>query len=436
MTTLRAGAAQIEVNPPAVGTVLAMRAERSTGIAESLFARALVLDDGTARVVLVTNDYCGFDIPFHARLAKAISAATDIPVSHIMINSSHNHSAPLIGSWAPPNDGPQPWHDELIEKFARVARQAADDLRPARLRFRREATQIGMNRRLMHEGQMVMAPNPHGNHLPWIDVLSVAEPDGKRIAVLFSHAAHPVVVQSASTLIGGDYPGYTIKRLEAMARAGGSRSMFMFAQGAGGDINAFPLAGGIQAADTVARDLSYAVARAIKTPGGVLDGVPLRVGTREVALPLQEPPPRAVIEARIAATRDERRQVWLRGLLAMQDKGQDQRTMAFPMTAFALGDDFCLLGLPHETFSYYTLFAERVSPFESNMVLGYTNGVNGYVATRRDYLLSAAGGYEASRLGSAMNYTTRLAPKPESQALIEAGIRDLYAQVLSKKKEE
>jgi len=427
--TIQAGAAEIDVTPPAEGTALAMRPARSTGVEEPIFARALVLSDGSTRVAVVTCDYCGFDIPFNERLRKAIHEATEIPTTHIMINTSHNHSAPMIGAWAPPNnEGTQPWYDELVKKFATVAKQAAAQVKPCRLRFQREAAQIGINRRLMHQGRIVMAPNPHGSNLPWTDVLCAEVPGVERIGVLFSYAAHPVIVQRASNKIGGDYPGYAVKRMQAMARAGGSGGVFMFAQGAGGDINGFPLAGGIRAADTAARDLSYAVERAMKSPGHIIQSPRLRVASTELELPLQEPPSAEQIKKRIAETRDEARRKWLQGLLALADE-QQPATLRFPISAFALGNEFCILALPHETFSYYTLFAESVSPFEHNMVLGYTNGMNGYIATRRDYLLAASGGYEAAPLGSALNYTTRLAPRPESQQIIEAGIRKILEEV-------
>ncbi|MEK6247939.1 MAG: neutral/alkaline non-lysosomal ceramidase N-terminal domain-containing protein [Planctomycetales bacterium] len=427
---LRAGAAEIDVTPPAKGTLLAMRPVRSTGVAEPLFARALVLDDGHQKVAIVTNDYCGFDIPFNQRLLTAIHEATGIPTSHIMINSSHNHSAPLIGSWAPPNsDGPLPWHQQLIDKFAQVVKSASDSLEPARLRFQREPTQLGMNRRLPHAGDIVMAPNPYGNNLPWTDVLSVEQLEGKgRIAALFSYAAHPVLVQRASTLIGGDYPGYTVGRLQKMAQRGGSGGVFMFAQGASGDINAFPLAGGIDAAKTASRDLAYAVQRAIQLPGHAIPSQRLAVAALELQLPLQDPPPVKEIKKQISATTDAARLRWLQGLLKIS-KSEKRPTLSYPISAVAFGDELCILALPHETFSHYTLFAESVSPFPHNLVMAYTNGVNGYVATRRDYLLGAAGGYEASRFGSAMNYTTRLAPAPESQQIIEEGIEQLYKEL-------
>ena len=67
-----------------------------------------------------------------------------------------------------------------------------------RLTYGREPTQIGFNRRTLHDDRVVMAPNPQGAVVPWVDVLSAESLDGGRIAGLFSYAAHPVIVQTSS----------------------------------------------------------------------------------------------------------------------------------------------------------------------------------------------------------------------------------------------
>ena len=58
-----------------------------------------------------------------------------------------------------------------------------------------------------------MAPNPEGSVVPWVDVLGAYDEKGQIIAVLFSHAAHPVIVHWSSEEIGADYPGYAVEHL-------------------------------------------------------------------------------------------------------------------------------------------------------------------------------------------------------------------------------
>ena len=55
--------------------------------------------------------------------------------------------------------------------------------------------------------------------MPWTDVLGVYSKDCERIGVLFSHAAHPVIVRFPKwpdpepVYIGPDYPGYAVDYL-------------------------------------------------------------------------------------------------------------------------------------------------------------------------------------------------------------------------------
>ena len=56
-----------------------------------------------------------------------------------------------------------------------------------------------------------MAPNFSGAVAPWADVPGVYGGDGRQIAVLFLHAAHPVIIHELSSKIGLDFQGYMLK---------------------------------------------------------------------------------------------------------------------------------------------------------------------------------------------------------------------------------
>ena len=73
-----------------------------------------------------------------------------------------------------------------------------------------------------------------------------------------------------------------------------------------------------------------------------------------------------------------------------------RESIPLPMRAFAVGDELSILSLPGEMFAEYQLFADETSPFRHTLVFGYTNGNSGYIATKKDYDLGFAGGYEAS----------------------------------------
>ena len=132
-----------------------------------------------------------------------------------------------------------------------------------------------------------MAPNPKGAVLPWVDVLSIDSKYGKPIAVLFRHAAHPVIVHKASTLISADYPGFAV---ETLKRSRGKEAVYLFAQGCSGNINGFPLKGGIDAAAATGRDLGQAVGRALDRIDYEHPSGKLRCHSSDLELLLQPPP--------------------------------------------------------------------------------------------------------------------------------------------------
>ncbi len=272
------------------------------------------------------------------------------------------------------------------------------------------------------DGSVTMAPNPHGPQMPWVDVLTIDRVVGDRIGALFSYAAHPVVVHGASTKISADFPGFAMKYLYDMATA---KRVFLFAQGCSGNINGFPLRGGIGAADACGRDLAHAVARAIKGGGGELKSQRLNAAALNIDLPMQNPPPVAKCREMAAKSPDDER---LQELLAIAEKGEPQ-VMPFPMRAFAIGDELCILSMPHEMFSQYQLYAEKISPFPNNIVLAYTNGCECYVGMKEHYQQGPGSGYETSPMGASLLYHRRVGLVPEAEDIIKAGIKEILQKV-------
>lgn len=427
-STLLAGAAEAVVTPDAVGTFLIGPLKPSTGIHDDLFARVLVLADGDKRVALLTIDYLGFDFAYNDVLVASVSQASGIPAEHIMINCAHNHNAPLTipwHNWDKKKD--KPFHEMLPRKLAEITKQACNSLQPARVYYQRKPVQVGFNRRMPKDGDVVMAPNPQGAIVPWVDVLRIEDAHSNRIAVLLSHAAHPVIVHEASTLITADYPGFAVA---ALRKARGKDGVFMFAQGCGGNINGHPLQGGIDAATAAGGKLADAVEQALDAEGPPIDGNRLRVISRNLALPLASPPPVAECEKMLANATDDYQKAEFAELIEIARSGQPQ-TMELRIRAFALGNQLCMLGLSHEMFAEYQQFVDEVSPFACNMVFAYTDGVESYVATEKDYLLGDKAGYEAAPLKAALAYQHRLPLAPEAERLIKAGIVEALQAVKS-----
>ncbi|MBM4044515.1 MAG: hypothetical protein FJ279_05320, partial [Planctomycetes bacterium] len=424
MRALLAGASETAVTPP-IGAPLVGPTASSTGVHDELFARALVLSDGRQRAAIVCLDLVGLDFTLVDEIRDQVRQRAGITTT--LLNCTHTHSAPFTVPWSVlgwrwlAGDG-LPWRAELVTKVTETVCKAAESLSEAVLRVGRATAQVGVNRRLPTPQGVTMKPNAQGAVVPWVDVLRVDAADETPKAILFSHAAHPVIVHGASTLISADYPGYAAARVKQ--RLGGE-TMALFAQGCGANINGEPLRGGFEAAERAGVMLADAAVKA------AVESQPLktaRLAAKSVtlALPFRDGPSpdeaeRALREAedRLAQAKSkvaDERQLWysLDTVLCLQDlsrrAGRGERpSLRFEVNALTVGNEWCLLTMPHEVFAEYQLWADQVSPIPRTMTLAYTNGCESYIPTDEAF---QSGGYEAASFPSvaaALRYRNRIA---------------------------
>ena len=189
---------------------------------EDLYARALVLADysefreqgnDVRHLVIISLDQ--FGCAYYEVVLRAISKATGIPPNHIFLNYSHSHNAlGPVGEWTEEKQASTaeidipyeewlgddfgrlgPWDTWLVGHIIEAAKRAFLALQPATLHVGRAPARIGYNRReLGNDGRIRQGVNLEGAVVPWVDVLGVYGEDGGRIAAMFSHAAHPVIV--------------------------------------------------------------------------------------------------------------------------------------------------------------------------------------------------------------------------------------------------
>ncbi|MDE0299448.1 MAG: hypothetical protein OXN17_12515 [Candidatus Poribacteria bacterium] len=425
---------------------------------DDLYVRVLVLADGMRQLAIVTTDFLIFHRPYMDVLLDAIDKATGIPKENILINPSQTHN----GCWPDPHfhEPGDAWENRIdmsaiddtdvsyetwladcdleLGPYSRwlagsivdVANRAVQNLRPVELRAAREPAQIGYNRRVMRDGQIVMEPNFNGAVVPWVDVLGVYGRDGRRVSVLFLHAAHPVIIHESSSKIGPDFPGYTIKHLRNLLDKGNEpEGIYMFAQGCCGDINGYPLRGGFNACDVAGLSLANAVSCAL-AESQVVAPAALKCRSMELSLPLQDPPPADECRTLLSQQTDDEGRGRYSHLLKAAESGEPQ-FKPFSMRALAVGDDLCFFSFSGEMFAEYQLFTDKVSPFKHTLVFNHTNGYDGYVATKADYDLGPAGGYEALRHPSSVK--PWLPPHPSCEKIIKEGVTRLLSELKSSK---
>src|SRR5688500_12141544 len=89
----RAGADRTDVTPElGVLIVGSFSPTPATHVHDPLYARTLVLDDGTTRVAFVVVDNVGLPQVVCDEAKRLIAEHTKLPRSHVLISSTHTHS--------------------------------------------------------------------------------------------------------------------------------------------------------------------------------------------------------------------------------------------------------------------------------------------------------------------------------------------------------
>lgn len=422
---LRAGAAHADITPEP--EVLNWITGKPYGeIADRLNVHVLVLDDGTTRAAVVRWDLVDVSESARDEVRRALQAACGIPGENILVNASHNHSAP----WAPvygeshrgkerdtwwavrympaQNEFPpfKRWMDRLISATTAAGRSATAALRPVRLAITRVAASDYLhNRRPRAPRWGITDPKPGAVITPaspkWepevlqggatfgpldrtLTLVSLREPSGAAVASLFHLACHAVSIYPSDTRISSDWPGPAAR---AIGESVGGEVLFL--QGCTGDIN--PWRRGAAAVAEMAVGLRRKVELALPYSVG-LKPEPIRVGRTSLSLPLMP-----AAQKRVGA-----------------------ETVVAEIQVIVCGP-LALVALPGEPMTELNLFIRERSPFPQTLVLGYSNG-NGvhYVGMPGE---KARGGYETTDAGAGTDECGRL--------IVDAAVKvleDLYRQ--------
>jgi neutral ceramidase len=417
-TSFSAGAAEAIITP----------SKDPAAIHDDLYVRVLVLSDGHSRYALVTADLLVMWPAHVMEIKRGIEERTSIPVANITVNVSHTHNVPgpPPGEW---EDG-LTYHEWMTQTFIETAVQADAARVPAVLKVDRIPVQAGFNRRLPVRGgvDVWMYPNPNGPVIRYSDILcAYGAEDDKRIAVLFTYAAHPVIVHESSSKITADLPGATVRRLTAIVTGDGASPMegvIMFGQGNGGNVNAYPLRGGFQACDVAGDKFATTIAMLIDAqelaPGRI------RTASRTLQLPYATPPSVEEVEAMMERNPDDHR---YNRLLTFAQEGPAEQFREYTIQATQLSDELVILAMPGETFCDYSLFAVDASPYEHTIVLGFSNGGDGYVGSRAAYELGLAGGYETALTGNSLGRNPPLPLDASVEEIIHEGIVELLTDL-------
>ncbi|MHB1008635.1 MAG: neutral/alkaline non-lysosomal ceramidase N-terminal domain-containing protein [Propionibacteriaceae bacterium] len=189
----------------------AAREGASTGVHDPLTVRALVLDD----TALVSADVCAL----HERTAAEIRHLTADLVQDVVVLATHTHSGPCLafGRLGPHAASV---HDELVRVAVSAVEGACRSQVECALDYA-SATGSGVAKNRRHPDRPIDPP---------IEALRFRR-GAYAVATLVTYPCHPVVLDGANREISGDYPSYV---RDAIERDGG---VSLWATGCAGDVN-------------------------------------------------------------------------------------------------------------------------------------------------------------------------------------------------------
>jgi len=238
--TVSVGVGKIDITPrredgsflPTTMRGFGARKGNSEGILDGgIWARVLVIDDGTQKIAIVSCDMI-YPPPedYLDQIRALVMPKTGI--QHVIFAASHTHSGP--GETSIPR---------VVPLIGEGIIQACKNMRPARLGCgSRMVYGIGNNRRFLHrneEGEVYVrnyfnpALNVDAPMDPECGVVRIEDCERNVLAVLVNFTCHSSMLPVENHLISGDFTGMAMNDVE---KALGSSAIALFLQGAEGDI--------------------------------------------------------------------------------------------------------------------------------------------------------------------------------------------------------
>jgi hypothetical protein len=285
-SVLRVGFAEVDITPELKKNRPVYMAgfshnRKATSIHDPLKARAVVLQDGTSKIALVSVDVIGL---FHATALRIRAALPGF--TYVLVSSTHNHEGPdTLGLWGPTwfaSGVDADYRKRVEDGIVSAVRDADKNARPVTARIG-----FATAPELLHDNR-----EPYVKHDELV-ALQFQDADGKNAGVVVQWNCHPETLDSENTAISADFVGYTVQELHEKYRCpvvyltgtvgGLMTSLKVPIQ----DEQGKPLADGTFAKTERYGRLVGKLATKALAKAKPLRLTPLRVRSREVYLPLE-----------------------------------------------------------------------------------------------------------------------------------------------------
>ncbi len=367
-------------------------------IHDDIYVQALYLTHEGQDVLIMGFDLLFFSRDEADRYKGAIGRKIDLAPSQILLNTSHTHTGPKVGTWLyePPSD---PFYLQGLEyAIIDAACQARDAAVEVTIWAGVTRSALPMSRRVKLENGKVdraLRPNPDGPVCDALPICLLKDSDGTPVCLLFSVSCHPSTISGFE--ISAEYPGVAIERLDTYL----GKPCSLFLQGTGGDAKPSVINGGerwragtwddVTEAGTIVAD---EVIRALDT-GLVTIEPDLRAHAVEMELPMEPNIGRSGYEALLSNSNTDRTtKLWAEEKLTYLNRGYELPTaVSVTIHGLQIGKGLRIIGIEGEAVGELGCLVLDFYNDGITFPLGYTNGAQLYLPT--DAMLDE-GGYEVA----------------------------------------
>jgi neutral ceramidase len=292
--TLRAGAARVEITPaPDAALPMSGYANRSQGfkgIHDSIYVRAIVVDDGITQAAVVAWELIFCPDAVWAETSQRIAGQLQIRPENLILAAVHDHGAPSLSGGGPSSPATAAFTKKVEDAAVEAVRRAKAQLQPARFGMGTGTAFVNINRREFSTKQgWWLGLNEDGPSDKTVAVLRFDDLAGTPIALLINYPVHAVVMGPDNYQVTGDLAGATSRFVEehyqgkdrprgdggprlrlAPEERAGDGFVALWTSGAAGDQNPVSTAGGedftlVDALGKILGEAAVRVAGAIMT---------------------------------------------------------------------------------------------------------------------------------------------------------------------------
>lgn len=400
------GLAKVDVTPtePLRLSGYSNRVESHTAVADPLHVRAVCIKHGGGKeansfkpLVLVSIDSIAVTSAMTTKVAEWLKAAYSIPRSHLVISSTHSHTAPhlptgLDNLFQSPSteqqvEASKRYSDQVIAAVQEAIEQAlANSVTGVQLEIGESSASFAVQRRVIRDGRWANFGIQTGGQVDHrVHILRLRASDGSLLGAVYQYACHCTTLGPDFNQISGDWAGLSASRLEELNPG----AIFLPIIGCGADANPEPRTSyeaavqhSLQMVDAVTKVLISRTLENLPAPSSVQFGL--------VGLEPEHPTQDRLKQA--AGSNDPNEARWAK--LMQQTRitmGRLPESVPLPVHVWTFGDSLNWVFLGGEVVVDYQFSIAKELPTQKTWVAAYCDDVPGYVASEAQ---RSEGGYE------------------------------------------